>query len=323
MKAAFRSKYVPPGDLSIKELDIPTPKNDEVLIRVHASTVNRSDCHVLSGKPFVMRFFTGLLKPRASIIGTDFTGEIAAVGSSVKSFKAGDKIMGFSGAFGCGAHAQYFVLPETKANKMIVSLPANLNYDEAAACLEGAVYAAMQILGSKPQAGQKAMVYGASGAIGSAYIQFFKSYGVSVTAVCRMEQAALMRSLGAEKIIDYTKQDFTKDDERYDMIFDAVGKTSFVKCKKLMKKNGIFGSSNGMINFLWILVTPLFGGKKVVFHFSNKINEALEFIKGLIEKGKFVAVIDRKYPLDKIAEAFTYVGTGQKIGNVIITMDGI
>ena len=321
MKAAVRSKYGLPGDLTIKELDIPTPKNDEVLIRVHATTVNRSDCHVLSGKPFIMRFFTGLFKPRASIIGSDFTGEIAAVGSSVKSFTVGDKIMGFGGGFGCGSHAQYFILSETKAKKMIVSLPANLNYDEAAACLEGAVYAAMQILGSKPQAGQKAIVYGASGAIGCSYVQFFKSYGVSVTAVCRMEQAALMRSLGAEKIIDYTKQDFTKDDERYDMIFDAVGKTSFVKCKKLMKKNGIFGSSNGAINFLWLLVTPLFGGKKVVFHFSTRISESLKFIKDLIEKGKFVPVIDRKYALDKITEAYKYVATGQKIGNVVITMD--
>ena len=228
MKAAVRTKYGLPGDLTIKELDIPTPKDDEVLIRVHATTVNRSDCHVLSGKPFFMRLFTGLFKPRASIIGTDFTGEIAATGSAVQSFKVGDKIMGFGGAFSCGSHAQYFLLPELKATKAMVTMPANLNYEQAAACLEGAVYAAMQVLGSKPQAGQKAMVYGSSGAIGSAYVQFFKSYGVSVTAVCRMEQAALMRSLGAEKIIDYTKQDFTKDDERYDMIFDAVGKTTSV-----------------------------------------------------------------------------------------------
>jgi NADPH:quinone reductase-like Zn-dependent oxidoreductase len=321
MKAAVRTKYGLPGDLAIKELDIPTPKDDEVLIRVHATTVNRSDCHVLSGKPFFMRLFTGLLKPRASIIGTDFTGEIAATGSAVQSFKVGDKIMGFGGAFTCGSHAQYFLLPELKATRAMVTMPANLNYEQAAGCLEGAVYASMQVLGSNPQAGQKAMVYGASGAIGCAYVQFFKSYGVSVTAVCRMEQAALMRSLGAEKIIDYTKQDFTKDDERYDMIFDAVGKTTFVKCKKLMKKNGIFGSSSGMINFLWILVTPLFGGKKVVFHFSIRIKEALEFIKGLVEEGKFVPVIDRTYPLDKIAEAFTYVASGQKIGNVIIKMD--
>lgn len=321
MKAAVRTKYGLPGDLSIKELDIPTPKDDEVLIRVHATTVNRSDCHVLSGKPFIMRFFTGLFKPKASIIGTDFTGEIAAIGSSVKSFTVGDKIMGFSGAFSCGSHAQYFILSEAKAKKMIVSLPANLNYEQAAACLEGAVYAAMQVIGSKPQAGQKIMIYGASGAIGTAYVQFFKSYGVSVTAVCKIEQAALMRSLGAEKIIDYTTQDFTKDEERYDMIFDAVGKTSFLKCKKLLKKKGVFGSSNGAINFLWLLVTPLFGGKKVVFHFTTRVSESLAFIKGLIEKGKFVPVIDRKYPLDKIAEAYKYVASGQKIGNVIITMD--
>ena len=321
MKAAVRSKYGLPGDLTIKELDIPTPEDDEVLIRVHATTVNRSDCHVLSGKPFFMRFFTGLFKPRASIIGSDFTGEIAATGSAVQSFKVGDKIMGFGGGLGCGSHAQYFLLPELKAIKTMVMMPSNVNYEQAAACLEGAVYAAIQVIGSTPLAGQKAMVYGASGAIGSAYVQFFKSFGVSVTAVCKMEQAPLMRSLGAEKIIDYTKQDFTKDDERYDMIFDAVGKTSFITCKKLMKKHGIFGSSGGLINFLWILVTPLFGGKKVVFHFSTRIREALEFIKGLIEKGKFSPVIDRKYPLEKIAEAYSYVASGQKIGNVIITMN--
>lgn len=321
MKAAVRSKYGIPGDLTIKELDIPVPKDDEVLIRVYAGTVNRSDCHVLSGKPFFMRLLTGLFKPRASVIGSDFAGEIAATGSSVQSFKTGDKIMGFGGALGCGSHAQYFLYPETKATKTIVLLPGNINYEQAAACLEGAVYAGMQVLGSKPQAGQKAMVYGASGAIGCAYVQLLRSFDVSVTAVCRIEQAELMRSLGAEKVIDYTKQDFTKGDDRYDMIFDAVGKTSFIKCKKLMKKHGIFGSSNGLINFLWILITPIFGGKKVVFHFSIKINETLDFIKNLIEKGKYLPVIDRKYPLEKIAEAYKYVATGQKIGNVLITMD--
>ena len=321
MKAAVRTKYGLPGDLTIKELDVPTPKNDEVLIRVHATTVNRSDCHVLSGKPLFMRFFTGLFKPRESIIGTDFTGEVAATGSSVQSFRVGDQIMGFGGAISCGSHAQYFLLSEGKAKRVMVTMPDNLNYEQAAACLEGAVYAGIQTLGSKPQRGQNAMVYGSSGAIGCAYVQFLKSYGVSVTAVCKTAQADLMRSLGAQKIIDYTKQDFTEDDERYDMIFDAVGKTTFLKCRKLMKKNGIFGSSNGAINFLWILVTPIFGGKKVVFHFSPRVHETLEFIKGLVEQGKFVPVIDRIYPLEKIGEAFTYVVSGQKIGNVIIKMD--
>ncbi len=321
MKAAVRSRYGLPGDLTIKELDIPTPKDDEVLIRVYATTVNRSDCHVLSGRPFFMRFFTGLFKPKSSIIGSDFTGEIAAVGSNVKFFKAGDKIMGFGGGFGCGSHAQYFILPERKAAKAIVPLTGNLSYDEAAACLEGAVYATSFIMQLNLKAGQKALVYGATGAIGSSYVQFLKNCGVSVTAVCGGENADLVRSLGADKIIDYKTEDFTKDNERYDFVFDAIGKSSFFKCKKLLKKNGIFSPSNGLINLLWVIVTPLFGGKKVLFPALKSIKDGLNFIKALVEKGNFKPVIDRKYPLEKIAEAYEYVASGQKIGNVIITMD--
>lgn len=319
MKAAVRTKYGLPGDLCIKELDIPIPKDDEVLIKVHATTVNRSDCHVLSGKPFIMRFFTGLFKP-APITGSDFAGEIAAVGPAVESFKAGDQIMGFGGGFGCGAHAQYFILPEVKARKTITALPSNLNYDEAAACLEGAVYAGGGY-GFELEPGQKAMVYGATGAIGSSYLQFLKNGGVYVTAVCKGENSELVRSLGADKIIDFTKQDFTKDNERYDFVFDAVGKTSFFKCKKLLTKNGRFTSSNGAINFLLIPITKLFGGKKVVFPSFRSIKAALDSTKELIEKGKFRPVIDRKYPLEQIAEAYRYVASGKKIGNVIITMD--
>ena len=321
MKAAVRSKYGLPGDLSIKELEIPTPKDDEVLIRVHATTVNRSDCHVLSGRPFFMRLFTGLFKPRSSIIGSDFAGEIAATGSSVESFKAGNKIMGFGGGIGCGSHAQYFILPETKAIKTIVPMPVNKTYDEAAACLEGAFYAASVIMPLKPTPGQKALVYGATGAIGSSYVQFLKYYGAFTTAVCGGENEELVRSLGADKIIDYRREDFTKDNERYDFVFDAVGKSSFVKCKKLLKKKGVYTSSAGWINLLLIFITPLFGGRKVVFPPPARINAGLNFVKGLVEKGSFKPVIDRKYPLDKIAEAYTYVATGQKIGNVIITMD--
>jgi NADPH:quinone reductase-like Zn-dependent oxidoreductase len=321
MKAAVRSKYGLPGDLTIKELDIPTPKDGEVLIRVYATTVNRTDCHVLSGRPLFMRLFTGLFKPRSSIIGSDFVGEIAAVGSSVQSFKAGDKIMGFGGVFGCGSHAQYFILPETKATKAIILMPGNITYDQAAACLEGAFYAASGINQLKLKAGQKALVYGAMGAIGSSYVQFLKNYGVYITAVCSSENTELVRSLGADKVIDYRTDDFTKDSEQYDFVFDAVGKSSFVKCKKLLKKNGIYTSSNGLINILWLFITPLFGGKKVVFSPPKSIKAGLNFIKDLVENGRFRPVIDRKYPIDKIAEAFTYVATGQKIGNVIITMD--
>ena len=319
MKAAVHSKYGLPGDLIIKELAIPTPKDDEVLIMVHAATVNRSDCHVLSGKPFFMRFFTGLFKPRVSITGSDFAGEIAAIGSGVQLFKAGDKIMGFGGAFGCGSHAQYFILTEKKATKIIVPMPTNITYDEAAACLEGAFYASW-IMGLKPTAEQKALVYGATGAIGSSYVQFLKYYGVYITAVCGAENAELVRTLGADKVIDYKNNDFTKDDEQYDFVLDGVGKTSFMKCKRLLKKKGIFSSSNGAINLLWVLITPLFGGKRVAFPAGTTIKAGLNFIKGLVEKGSFKPVIDRKYSLDKIAEAYIYVAAGQKIGNVIITM---
>jgi len=321
MKAAVRTKYGLPGDLSIKELVIPVPAENEILIRVHASTVNRSDCHVLSGRPLFMHLFTGFFKPKESIIGSDFAGHVEATGSSVRAFKPGDKIMGFGGVFGCGAHAQYFVLPEAKAIEAMVIMPNNLSYMQAAACLEGTFYAASGINQINPKAGQKALVYGASGAIGSAYVQFLKYYGVYVTAVCGGENALLVGSLGADKVIDYKKEDFTKDKERYDFIFDAVGKSSFFACKSLLNKHGIFTSSGGLENLFLAMVTPLFWGKKVLFIAPKDIAGELNFIKRLIEIGSFKPVIDRKYPLNKIAEAYTYVASGQKIGNVVITMD--
>jgi len=316
MKAAFRSKYVPPGVLNIQEIDKPTPKDNEVLIRVYAASVNRSDNHVLTGRPFIMRLFTGLFKPKLAVTGSDFAGQIEATGPAVRSFKAGDKVMGFGGGFGIGSHAQYITFPETKR---IVLMPGNITYEQAAACLEGTYYAAIGINQLKPTAGQKALVYGATGAIGSAYVQFLKYCGVYITAVCGGENSELVRSWGADKIIDYKTEDFTKDEEQYDFVFDAVGKSSFVKCKPLLKKNGIYASSGGFENLFLVLITPLLGGKKVLFPKDNRGN--LGFIKELVEKGSFRPVIDRKYPIDKIAEAFTYVASGQKIGNVIITMD--
>ncbi len=321
MKAAVRTKYGLPGDLHIEELVIPTSANNELLIRVYASTVNRSDCHVLSGRPFYMHLFTGMFKPKHSIIGSDFTGIVEAVGSTVKVFKPGDKIMGFGNVFGCGAHAQYFLLPEKKAVEYMVTMPNNLDYEQAAACLEGTFYATTAINQLKPQAGQKALVYGATGAIGTAQVQLLRYYGLYITAVCSGEHAELVRSLGADKVVDYKTQDFTKDNERYDYVFDAVGKSSFSKCKTLLNKKGIFTSSGGLENIFLAMVTPLFGRRRVLFLVPKNISKELEFIKGLVEKGKYKPVIDRKYPLEKIAEAYVYVYSGQKIGNVIITMD--
>lgn len=316
MKAAVRSKYGLPGDLGVKEMEIPAPVNDELLIRVYAASVNRSDNHVLTGKPFVMRLFTGLFKPRLAVTGCDFAGRVEATGPAVKSFKAGDRVMGFGGGFGIGSHAQFVTFAETKR---IILMPDNISYEQAAACLEGAYYAAIGINQLKPSAGQKALVYGATGAIGSAYVQFFKYFDVYVTAVCGGENSELVRSWGADKIIDYKTQDFTKDNEQYDFVIDAVGKSSFVKCRSLLKKNGTYAPSGGFENLFLVMLTPLLGGKKVLFPRDAKGN--LGFIRELIEKGRFKPVIDRVYPIEKIVDAFTYVATGQKIGNVIITMD--
>ena len=317
MKAAVRIKYGPPEKvLSIKEIDKPSPKDDEVLIRVYAASANRSDIHVLTGRPFFMRLFTGLFKPKLVVTGSDFAGQIEETGPDVRSFKVGDKVMGFGGGFGIGSHAQYITFPETKR---IVLMPANITYEQAAACLEGTYYAAIGINQLKPTAGQKALVYGATGAIGSAYVQFLKYYGVYVTAVCGGENSELVRSWGADKIIDYKTEDFTKDKEQYDFVIDAVGKSSFVKCKRLLKKKGIYAPSGGFENLFLVLMKPLLGGKRVLFPKDAKGN--LSFIKELVEKGNFKPVIDRIYPLDKIAEAFTYVASGQKIGNVIIKID--
>lgn len=316
MKASFRVKYGPPTEVvSIKEISKPTPKDDEVLIKVHASSANRTDYHVLTGKPFFMRLFTGLFKPGLIVTGSDFAGQVEAIGAAVRSFKVGDKVMGFGGVFCIGSHTEYITFPESKG---IVSMPSNITFEQAAACLEGAYYAAAGINELKPAAGQRALVYGATGSIGSAQLQFLKYYGLYVTAVGGGEHSDLLGSLGADKIFDYKTQDFTKDEEKYDYVFDAVAKTGFLKCKKLLTKNGIYTSSGGFEYLLWSLVTKVTGGKKVLFIPPKDIKGNLEFIRNLIEKGKFQPVIDRIYALDKIAEAFTYVGSGQKIGNVII-----
>jgi len=321
MKAAFRTIYGNSSVLSIKELDTPIPKPQEVLIRVHAATVNRTDCHVLWGKPPFMRLLTGLSRPKLATTGCDFAGKIVAVGEKVTSFKAGDRVMGFGGVLGCGSHAEFLLLSEIKALKSIVSCPEELSYEDAAACIEGAFYAQGGIRFLNPKPGQKALVIGATGAIGSATLQLLKSCGVTVTAVCKGQNAQLIKSLGADKVIDYEKQDFTKDDEQYDYIFDSVGITRFSKCKHLLTKQGVFTSSGGDMNHLWMaLITPLGNGKKVMFRAPRNVPDGLNFIKEEIRKGKFKPVIDRKYPLDKIAEAFDYVGTKQKIGNVILTM---
>jgi NADPH:quinone reductase-like Zn-dependent oxidoreductase len=317
MKAAVRSKYGSSKVLSIKNVDLPTTADNEVLVKVYATTVNRTDLGILQGTPFLMRLFTGLFKPRLAVTGTDFAGLIDAIGKNVTSFKIGDRVAGFS-SMGLQSHAQFLTLPETKA---IIIIPDKITFDQAAACLEAPFYALGSINKINPGAGQKALVIGATGAIGSSLVQILKFYGTHITAVCGIENTELVRSLGADRIIDYKKDDFTKEKEKYDFVFDAVGKSTFFRCKPLLKTNGIYTSTDGFLNVFLALMTPLFGGKRVIFPPPKNLKSGLTFIKDLIEKGKFRPVIDRKYPFDKIVEAYNYVATEQKIGNVMVTMD--
>jgi NADPH:quinone reductase-like Zn-dependent oxidoreductase len=315
MKAAFRTKYGRSDVLDIMEVEKPSPRPNEVLIKIHAATVSRTDCHVLWGRPMFMRIFTGLFRPKLATTGTDFAGEIEAIGNNVKSYKVGDKVMGFE-FFGLRSHAQYITLPES--NEMTAA-PSNLSWEQSAACVEGAFYALNVVHQMSPRSGQTALVVGATGAIGSATVQFFKHYGVHVTATCRGEHGDLVKALGADRIIDYTKEDFTRDNSRFDFVVDAVGKNSFGKCKVLLKENGLYATS-GAPNLFMVLFTRIFGGKKFIFAPPKDVGACLKFTKDLAEEGKFKPLIDKIVPLDDIAAAFEYVGNGQKVGNVVVRM---
>ena len=318
MKAAVYEKYGPPEVLSIKDLKTPEPKDDEVLIRVHATTVNRTDCAMLRAKPFIMRFFTGLIKPQKQVLGTDFAGTIEATGKNVSTFKKGDRVFGFDDT-GVSSYAQYMTFTE---NKAIAIIPENVPFDQAAASMEGAHYAYNFINKLPDLSGKNILVNGATGAIGSAMVQLLKYFGASVTAVCNTKNIDLIKSIGANEIIDYTKEDFTKKAKQFDLVFDAVGKSTFAKCKPLLKNGGTYISSElGPMaqNPFLALITPIIGNKKVIFPIPSDCKRSVLLIKKLMEEGKFKAVIDRQYPMEEIADAFRYVETGEKTGNVVIT----
>lgn len=319
MKAAVYTRYGPPEVVQIKDVPRPTPNDDEVLIRVHATTVNRTDCGFLRGKPFIVRFFSGLPNPRQPILGNEFAGEIEAVGKDVTAFTVGDRVFGYcEGPF--GAHAEYMTLPETAS---LTTMPANKTYVEMAPGTEGAHYALSNIRKAKITAGQRVLVNGATGAIGSAALQLVKHIGAEVTAVCGTAQMDLVASLGADEVIDYQTTDFTQHDQTYDCVFDAVGKSTFGRCERLLKPGGIYMSTElgpyWQNPILGLLPTPS-SRKRILFPIPTHSQEDIVFLKGLIEHGHFRPVIDQRYPLGDIVEAYRYVETGQKIGNVVITV---
>jgi len=319
MQASVHIRYGSPDVVRIVEVDRPAIGPTEVLVQVHATTVNRTDCAYRAAKPFFMRLFTGLIRPRATVLGNEFAGVVVEVGPSVQKFSVGENVFGYNeGPF--GAHAQYLAIPEDGS---LTTMPANLTYVEAAPSTEGSHYALAQIRGANIAEGQDVLVYGATGAIGSAAVQLLKSQGVNVTAVCDTATMDLLRELGADRVIDYTTTDFTKDDQTYDVVLDCVGKTSFSLCRPLLKPAGIYISSElgpHAENPFRALIAPLQRGKRVLFPIPKHDQEMMAYFRDLLESGQFKPVVDRTYPLEEIVDAYRFVETGKKVGNVVITV---
>lgn len=316
MKAIVYTKYGSPDVLELKDVKKPIPKDNEVLIRIYATSVTAADCLMRRGETFISRVFLGFRKPRLRILGTELAGEIEETGKDVKRFKKGDRVYGFTG-FGLGAYAEYNCMPE---NGSLVIKPSNMNYGEAAAVVDGAS-TALFFLKEKANIrnGQKVLIVGASGSIGTFAVQIAKYFGAEVTGVCSTANLDLVKSLGADRVIDYTKDDFTKNSETYDIIFDTAGKSSFSHSKESLNEKGQYLSTNVGLKYLFLsLWTSLVGGKKIISAMSIEKTEALIFIKKLIEAEEIKLMVDRIYPLEKIANAHSYVEKGHKKGNVII-----
>lgn len=318
MKAFIFTNYGPPEVLRLVDIPKPTPGEKEILVKIHATTVNRTDNALIRAEPFIARFFTGLFKPKNAIPGSEFAGRVEAIGKNVTLFKTGDPVFGFTGF---GAHSEYISISE---DAVVNTLPENMNFIEAAPLTEGAHYALNSIRSANIQDGQHVLINGATGAIGSAALQIIKAIGAEVTAVCNTKNLELIKSLGADNIIDFTIEDFTKTDKKYDVVFDAVGKSSFKQCKPLLKEKGIYTSTDlgpYYQNPFLAIFTPILGGQQVLFPIPSFDKMMIQYLKELAESGKFKPVIDRQYPFEKLPEAYKYVHTGQKTGNVVISID--
>jgi NADPH:quinone reductase-like Zn-dependent oxidoreductase len=326
MRAVVYDRYGPPDVLRLDNVERPVPKADELLIRIRATAVTRADCATREANrrsgPAVMlisRLISGVRRPKQRILGTELAGEVEAVGPLVREFAVGDHVFGTSG-FRFGAHAEFICMRESAR---IAHKPADMTFAEAAAICDGGLNALWCLRLAALRAGQRVLVYGASGAIGSAAVQLARYFGADVTAVCSTKHLELTRSLGADRVVDYTREDFTKNGQTYDVIFDAVGKNTFMRCRGSLDRGGSYLATDGLRNLVLALWTSRVGDKKVLFSIPPRYTKQdVLFLKELIEAGKYRAVVDRSYPLEEVIDATRYVETEHKTGNVVLTIDG-
>jgi NADPH:quinone reductase-like Zn-dependent oxidoreductase len=313
LRAVLFDRYGPPEVLRVAEVDRPVPKDDEVLVKVHATTVNRTDCGLRAADPFLSRFVTGLRRPRQKIPGSELSGVVEAAGAAVTEFEVGDEVFGLKS----GANAEYVCVPEGKA---LAHKPEGMSFEEAAAVCDGACIAVGCLRKADLRPGQRILIYGASGSIGTAAVQLAKYFGAHVTAVCNTKNVELMSELGADEVIDYLQEDFTKNGKTYDVVFDSVGKHSFRRSRKSVKPGGVYIETD--LGFLWhvpvLALASRLGRKRVTLPIPRYTKEVVLLLKEVIEAGKYKAVIDRRYPLEEVVEATRYVETQQKTGNVVL-----
>jgi NADPH:quinone reductase-like Zn-dependent oxidoreductase len=319
MRAVVHDVYGPPEVLRLETVEPPEPADDEVLVRVHATTVTRTDCGLRSARPFFIRIFTGIRRPKHRIVGMEFAGEVVDVGSAVTAFEVGDEVFGVKGF---GANADLVCVRE---GGPVARKPVELTFEEAAAVSDGACSARSCLRQAGVREGQRIVVYGASGSIGSAAVQIAKALGAHVTAVCNGKNVELVRALGPDEVVDYEREDFAKKGVTYDLVFDAVGKNSFRRCRRALRPGGTYMTTDG--GFMWhapllALVTKWVGDKRVRLGIAKYAKDDVLFLKGLIESAQYKAVIDRRYPLEDVVDATRYVETEQKTGNVVLTVGG-
>ena len=315
MKAVVHDRYGPPEVLRVEEVERPVPADDEVLVRVHATTVTQTDCHMRRARPFFWRFMLGLRRPRRKILGTEFAGVVEEIGPSVTQFEIGDRVFGLRS----GAHAEYLCVRESR---LVARMPDPMTFEQAAGTCDGMYQARNALRAGRVDKDTRLVIYGASGSLGTAAVQLAANLGAHVTAVCNGRNAELVRSLGADEVIDYEREDFTRNGQTYDVVLDAVGKHSFLRCRRSLVPDGIYVATDRLYNLPLALLTR-WSSRRVVFDFTGHDRESVLLVKELVESGRYRPIIDRTYPLEDVVEATRYVESWQKTGNVVLTLNGV